>query len=179
MVMNEIVAAAASESFAWTPTTAMCESASGGSRITAGSWDRTDHPAGAVKVTPAGVDRGVSAAIRSAAGFGSDGGTGDGVTAGTADFVDGSCCGAGVETQAQRRTVKTNRRMEASLDRAYNAGKTPPTLPISRNRGQLPAARLREEDGGDEEQRVGGRREDADGAAERHRGGEEADHAGE
>src|SRR5256886_15811216 len=89
----------------------MGEWAWGGSRLGAGSGGGTAHRAGAVKVTPAGVDRGVSAAIRSAAGFGSDGGTGDGVTAGAADFVDGSCCGAGAETQAQRRTVKTNRRM--------------------------------------------------------------------
>src|SRR2546430_15929189 len=112
----------------------MCGSAAGGSRITAGSWDRTDHPAGAVKVTPAGVDRGVSAAIRSAAGFGSDGGTGDGVTAGTADFVDGSCCGAGVETQAQRRRGETNPRIGglsgSSVQRVEETASPPPATAI-------------------------------------------------
>src|SRR2546430_16561084 len=110
----------------------MCGSAAGGSRITAGSWDRTDHPAGAVKVTPAGVDRGVSAAIRSAAGFGSDGGTGDGGTAGAADFVDGSCSGAGAETQAQRRTVKTKRPGGGPSGRAgqpWEKAATPPHPP--------------------------------------------------
>src|SRR6185295_14749084 len=52
------------------------------------------------------------------------------------------------------------------------------SLRSSGNGGQLPAARFREQHGGDEEQRVRGRREQPDGAPERHGGGEEPDHAG-
>src|SRR5882672_5038782 len=89
---------------------AMRESASGGSRMTAESSERTDHPDGSVNLTPEDVDRGVSAAIRSGTGFGWAGGAGAGGAVAT-----GGGFGAGAEAQAQSRTARTDRRMGPSL----------------------------------------------------------------
>src|SRR5882762_10050383 len=67
-------------------------------------------------------------------------------------------------------------RSSASWLRSESSAAPSHSLRSSGNRGQLPTARLRKQHGGDEEDRVRGSGEDADGTAQRHGRRQEPDH---
>src|SRR5712692_11966387 len=92
----QAAATAAAASAACESTMAMCVSVSGGSRITRFLPVAIDHPVGTVKVAPAGVTRGVSAANRSGA---------DLVSA----WVDAEDVGPAAAPNARVASVKANR----------------------------------------------------------------------